>query len=130
MSEDDASTKQSLLTNPHHEEDIAYQDLEVPNKANKEDEEKKRPVAKTPRKTMSRLICGYTLKSPGLFIVANVGMVISAFGTIGMPFLCGLIIDDIRNQNSLWKNSLYLLILTIVMAVSSAIRGYAFNTLG
>ena len=79
---------------------------------------------------MTRLICSYTLKNPLLFATANISMVISSLGSIALPFVCGLIIDDIKTEQNLLKHSLYLLAVTIVLAVSSSIRGYCFNVLG
>jgi hypothetical protein len=32
-----------------------------------------------------------------LLIIANIGMIFSALGTVVLPFLCGEIIDDIKN---------------------------------
>lgn len=47
---------------------------------------------------MTRLICGYTLKNPCLFISANINMVISSLGGVVLPLLCGLLIDDIKSN--------------------------------
>ena len=45
---------------------------------------------------MTRLVCNYTLKEPVIFIIANIAMVISSLGSVGLPLVCGMIIDDIK----------------------------------
>lgn len=57
-------------------------------------------------------------------------MVISSLGSVALPLVCGMIIDDIKEGVSLGKHSMFLLGLTLILAVSSAIRGYLFNLLG
>jgi len=62
--------------------------------------------------------------------MANGGMLISAGGTIFLPTLCGTIIDHIKNAEDLTIDAFKFLALTLIMAVFSAIRGFAFNLIG
>lgn len=63
-------------------------------------------------------------------IVANVSMLISSMGMIVLPLLCGSIIDHIKDGADLKEDSFKFVVLTVVMAFSSAVRGYGFNLLG
>ena len=57
-------------------------------------------------------------------------MLVSSLGMIVLPLLCGSMIDHIKEGDSLTEDSLKFFILTIGMAVFSALRGYSFNLLG
>lgn len=61
---------------------------------------------------------------------ANISMLVSSGGMIVLPMLCGIIIDHIKDQESLTMDALKFLALTLIMSVFSATRGYCFNLLG
>jgi glucose uptake protein GlcU len=92
-------------------------------------ENKDRPKAKDLKKTFSRLI-KYTLSYKMWLIAANFSMLFSSMGVIILPLLCGSIIDNIKDGLDLKEDSSTFVVLTVVMAFSSALRGYGFNLLG
>jgi ABC-type multidrug transport system fused ATPase/permease subunit len=47
-----------------------------------------------------------------------------------LPMLSGQMVDSIRLEADLGDGAIKFILLTIVMAISSAIRGYSFNMLG
>lgn len=59
-------------------------------------EKEERRKAKNMRQTFARLFA-YTLNYKCLILMANLGLLISSFGTIILPMLCGTIIDHIKN---------------------------------
>lgn len=61
---------------------------------------------------------------------ANFGMLISSGGMVLLPLLCGDFINHIKDGDSLVEDALKFVVLTIIMAVFSSIRGYSFNLLG
>ena len=63
-------------------------------------------------------------------MLANLGLLISAAGTVILPLLCGQFIDKIKEGESLTEDSIKFIILTLIMAFFSAIRGFGFNLLG
>lgn len=85
--------------------------------------------AKNAGKTFKRLF-GYTLRNKSLLFVANGGLVISSGGMVLLPLLCGKMVDSIRADEDLTGGAIRFIILTILMAVFSAIRGFSFMMLG
>lgn len=65
-----------------------------------------------------------------MLLVANIGMMVSALGMVVLPYLAGEMIDDIKNQTGLLDHAIQLLLLTLVLAVFTSLRGYFFNLLG
>jgi len=57
-------------------------------------------------------------------------MAIAAGGMVLLPLLCGSFIDNIKDGVSLTEDAINFIILTVTMAIFSAIRGYSFNLLG
>lgn len=57
-------------------------------------------------------------------------MVISSLGFVLLPLLSGQMIDTIREEGDLLVGAIKFIILTVVMAVFSSIRGFGFNLLG
>lgn len=55
---------------------------------------------------------------------------ISAGGFVLLPLLCGQMVDTIRESGDLIDGTVKFIILTVVMAIFSSIRGYTFNILG
>lgn len=81
------------------------------------------------KQTFGRLF-SYTLKYKCLLFSANFSMMVSSGGMIVLPMLCGIIIDHIKDHESLTMDAIYFLALTLIMSVFSATRGYCFNLLG
>lgn len=88
-----------------------------------------RRVAKEKKKTFARLF-RYTLNYKSLLVMANIGMLVSSGGMVLLPTLCGIIIDHIKDGEELTADAFKFLILTLFMAVFSALRGFCFNLLG
>jgi ABC-type multidrug transport system fused ATPase/permease subunit len=63
-------------------------------------------------------------------IVANIGLIISSGGMVLLPLLSGKMVDAIRAGEDLVPGAIQFLILTVFMAVFSAVRGYSFMLLG
>ena len=57
-------------------------------------------------------------------------MLFSSGGMVVLPLLCGQFIDEIKEGGSLVEDSIQFIILTLIMAVSSAVRGFSFNLIG
>ena len=55
---------------------------------------------------------------------------ISSGGFVLLPMICGQMVDTIRQSGDLMEDTIKFIILTVVMAVFSAVRGYMFNILG
>lgn len=85
--------------------------------------------AKNALQTFKRLF-GYTWKNKDILFVANLSLVISAGGFVLLPLLCGQMVDTIRESGDLIDGTVKFIILTVVMAIFSSIRGYTFNILG
>lgn len=47
-----------------------------------------------------------------------------------LPLLCGQMVNSINNHDDLMAGTIKFMILTVVMAVFSASRGFTFNMLG
>ena len=62
--------------------------------------------------------------------LANIGMIVSSAGAIILPMLCGQIIDHIKDSLPLTSDAIKFVILTVIMAFFSSLRGYSFNLLG
>lgn len=92
-------------------------------------EEKEKRKAKNAGKTFKRLF-GYTWRNKCLMIVANIGLIISSGGMVLLPLLSGKMVDAIRAGDDLVPGAIQFLILTVFMAVFSAVRGYSFMLLG
>lgn len=92
-------------------------------------EEKEKRKAKNAGKTFKRLF-GYTWRNKCLMIVANIGLIISSGGMVLLPLLSGKMVDAIRAGDDLIPGAIQFLILTVFMAVFSAVRGYSFMLLG
>ena len=92
-------------------------------------EEKEKRKAKNAGKTFKRLF-GYTWRNKCLMIVANIGLIISSGGMVLLPLLSGKMVDAIRAGEDLVPGAIQFLILTVFMAVFSAVRGYSFMLLG
>ncbi len=65
-----------------------------------------------------------------MFFLANFSLVISSGGFVLLPMICGKMVDTIRQSGDLMEDTIKFIILTVVMAVFSAVRGYMFNILG
>ncbi len=85
--------------------------------------------AKNAGKTFRRLF-GYTWKNKSLVFVANFSLVISSGCMVLLPLLCGQMVNSINNHDDLMGGAFKFVILTLVMAVFSASRGFTFNMLG
>lgn len=85
--------------------------------------------AKQGMKTFKRLF-GYSWKNKHMLIIANIALIISSGGFVLLPLLCGQMVDTIRESGDLIDGTIKFIILTVFMAVFSAIRGYGFNLLG
>jgi ABC-type multidrug transport system fused ATPase/permease subunit len=94
--------------------------------ANKDKEVRK---AKNAGKTFKRLF-GYTWRNKAMLVVANISLLISAGCTVLLPLLCGQMVDTIRKGDELVSGSMKFIVLTVFMAIFSAIRGFTFNMLG
>jgi len=92
-------------------------------------EDKEKRKAKYAGKTFKRLF-GYTWKHKLLLLVANIGLLISSAGMVLLPLLSGQMVDTIRIGGDLDVGAIQFLILTVFMAVFSAVRGFGFMMLG
>jgi ABC-type multidrug transport system fused ATPase/permease subunit len=93
---------------------------------NKEKEVRK---AKNAGKTFKRLF-GYTWRNRPLLLVANLSLLVSSGCMVLLPMMCGQMVDSIRERGDLVAGSIRFILLTVVMAVFSAARGFTFNMLG
>lgn len=119
LSEDGPSNKQSV-------DEARTRSTLMEHDANEEKEKRK---AKNAGKTFKRLF-GYTWRNKCLMIVANIGLIISSGGMVLLPLLSGKMVDAIRAGDDLVPGAIQFLILTVFMAVFSAVRGYSFMLLG
>ncbi len=85
--------------------------------------------AKNAGKTFKRLF-GYTWKNKSMLFVANFSLVISSGCMVMLPLLCGQMVNSINNHDDLMMGAFKFMMLTLVMAVFSASRGFTFNMLG
>ena len=85
--------------------------------------------AKDALKTFKRLF-GYTWKNKQMLLIANISLIVSSGGFVLLPLLSGQMVDTIRSSGDLTEGAIKFIILTIIMAVFSAIRGFSFNLLG
>ena len=65
-----------------------------------------------------------------IFFMANISLGISSLGFVFLPLVCGQMVDEIKDNGDLMDGTIKFIILTVFMAVFSAVRGYLFSILG